>query len=391
MSTTVTRQALFDLVWSRPRSALAKELRVSDLAIRSSCARANVPLPAAGHWARIDAGGKPRRPALPMRLPGQLESVALCTDTRMNWYGVHAPSGPPQEPTFDEDLATQVADARQRVGRVASTRDLLSPDPALARVLASEGRRREKFKDKGWSFDKPLFDDPVHQRHLRLFNSLAKSLGVLYGRQEVRSHDEWIQGVGTLHHLVLHLNFGGVRMELRLHEPTELRRDRTRKKVSATTLSVGTQHTHIAEQEWSDAGGRKLEDQLPDIVGQLLERAELSLRASARWKYEQQLKRHAEELVAQEARRQKEEAERLAAIEAKRVKVRDEIVELARSRRVAEDIRAAVLALREHPDAAGAGREKLAAWSEQALAVADSMDPIGWAVEDILKSFDSFC
>lgn len=388
MPATLTRQALYDLVWSRPRSAIAKELDVSDLAVRSSCARANVPLPPAGFFARVTAGGNSRRPALPMRLPGQSESVLLCTDTKKHWYAAGRQSGLPQVPTFVEDLGLQVADARRRIGRVVAARDLLSPDPALARVLASEGRRRDKFKNQGWSFDKPHFDDPVHQRQLRLFNSLARSLGALYGRQEVRGQDEWIQGVGTLHHLVLHLNFGDVRMELNIHEPMSELRGRGKRKVAATTLSVGGTNSLVGVQEWSDGGGRRLEDQLTDIAVQLLERAERSLRAHAQWKYEQQAKQHAEELAAQEARRQKEEAERLAAIEARRVKVRDEIVELARSRRVAEGIRAAVAALRDHPGLSGVEGEKLAVWSQHALIVADSMDPMRWSVDAIVGSLD---
>ena len=50
------------------------------------------------------------------------------------------------------------------------------PNRALHKVLASEGKRREKCALREWSWDKPYFDDPRHQRQLRLFNSLANAL-----------------------------------------------------------------------------------------------------------------------------------------------------------------------------------------------------------------------
>lgn len=388
MATTLTRQALYDLVWSRPRTTLAKELGVSDVAIGKHCAKSHVPAPPMGYWARLSAGGKPRRTPLSMRLPGQADTIMVGADTRHYWRPAGGLEEPLQPPVFAEILDEQVVDACKRLGRVVATRDLNAPDPALARVLASESRRREKLKNGGWSFDKPHFDEPMYQRQLRIFNSLARSLASLYGRQEVRAENEWIQGVGTLHHLALRLNFGDVSMELRFLEPSDKRRDRARKKVLATTLSVGTEQALAGVQDWSDADGRKLEDQLTEIAGQLLRRAEVSLRANAQWQYEQRVKWREEELAAQEVRRQEDEKKRLAAIEAKKAKVRDEIVEIARRRRVAEDIRSTVQALREHPEASGVGRDAFKAWSEHALAIAASIDPMNGSLESILGSFD---
>jgi hypothetical protein len=388
MPQTFTRAELYDLVWSRPRTALAKELGVSDVAIGKHCARANVPTPAVGYWAKLSAGGKPVRLPLLLRLPGQADCVAIGKDNG-HWRPVERLTEQPVPPLFVEDLEKQVAEAVKRVGRVVATRDLTAPDRSLGRVLEAEAKRRAKFlAEPRWDWHKPHFDEPAFQRHLRLFNSLARALTPLYGPQAVREDDEWFQGRGTLHHLVLHLDFGGVAMNLRVHEPGEPRRDRAPKPVSVTTLRVESSHTDVPLLEWSDGPGQKIEGSLTEIVAALLRRAEEAFRRHALWVYAQRLERYQKELAAIEQRKVEAERNRLEAVEAHKAKVRDEVVELARRRRVAEDIRATVASLRSHPEVATTeGQAQFEAWAANALAVADDMDPMSGPLVAILGAF----
>ena len=62
---TLSRTALYELVWTKPVSELAKEFGISDVALAKRCRAINIPLPPRGYWARVAAGQKPRRPALP--------------------------------------------------------------------------------------------------------------------------------------------------------------------------------------------------------------------------------------------------------------------------------------------------------------------------------------
>lgn len=55
-STTLTRQELYDLVWSTPMTTLAKKYGVSDAKLRKICTEMDVPLPKAGHWEKMRAG-----------------------------------------------------------------------------------------------------------------------------------------------------------------------------------------------------------------------------------------------------------------------------------------------------------------------------------------------
>lgn len=73
----VSRTELFELVWSQPRTTLAKRFEVSDVALAKKCRLANIPMPPAGYWARVAAGGRTERPALPLRLPGEKDVIAI--------------------------------------------------------------------------------------------------------------------------------------------------------------------------------------------------------------------------------------------------------------------------------------------------------------------------
>lgn len=388
MPKTFTRSELYNLVWSRPRTALAKELGISDVAIGKYCVAASIPKPPVGYWAKLSAGGRTVRFPLPLRLPGQSDIIVIGKEP-WHWPPRVSVLEQPVPPNFSENLEEQVAAAIRRVGRVVATRDLTAPDRSLGRVLESEAKRRAKNAASGYDWYKPHFDEPIFQRHLRIFNSLARALTPLYGPQYVRENEEWFQGRGTLHHLELHLDFGGVGMNLRVHEPGEPRRDKGPKPVTVTTLRVESWRADTPLLEWTDGAGRKIEGQLGEVVGALLRRAEEALRESAQRAYEERVKRYQEELAAIETRKLEAERKRLEAIEAHKAKVRDEVVELARRRSVAEDIRATVALLRSHPEVATSeGQVKFEAWANNALAVADGLDPTKGSLATILGSFD---
>lgn len=328
----------------------------------------------------------PKPPCLPIRLPGQLDLVVIGQDSRQCWHQSTGSHAQLVSPTFLEDLEIQVQSAAKRIGKVSSTRDLSAADPALSRILSSEARRRAK--NSNWSFEKPLFDAPVYQRQLRLFNSLARAFRPLYGAQHIACEDEWIQGLGTVHHLHLHLRLGAARMKLNFREPTDNKRARDWKSVKMTTLQVGHKDSSDGVNQWVDSAEGKLEGQLTDIVLFLLRRAELSLRSAAQDHYESHVKRREAERLEYEASLRAEEARRLAAIATKRAKVRDEIVELSMRRSAASQIRATIGALRSHPAASGAESERFSQWSAHALSVAEALDPMNASLAEILGSFD---
>lgn len=59
------RDTLYREVWQTPMLTLAKQYGVSDQGLRKACVKLQVPLPKAGHWAKIAAGHKLPTPPLP--------------------------------------------------------------------------------------------------------------------------------------------------------------------------------------------------------------------------------------------------------------------------------------------------------------------------------------
>jgi len=59
---TLSREDLYELVWSKPMRDLAKDFGISDVGLAKRCRRLGIPVPGRGYWARIDAGQQPYRP-----------------------------------------------------------------------------------------------------------------------------------------------------------------------------------------------------------------------------------------------------------------------------------------------------------------------------------------
>ncbi len=65
LSKTITREELYDEVWSTPVSRLAPKDNLSDVGFAKMCKRCEIPLPPRGYWAKLEAGQKIERTPLP--------------------------------------------------------------------------------------------------------------------------------------------------------------------------------------------------------------------------------------------------------------------------------------------------------------------------------------
>jgi len=52
-SKELTRKELYNLVWSKPLTQLAKDFGLSDNGLRKICKKYDIPLPKMGHWQKI--------------------------------------------------------------------------------------------------------------------------------------------------------------------------------------------------------------------------------------------------------------------------------------------------------------------------------------------------
>ncbi len=52
----LTREQLYDLVWSKPMTVVAADFGMSDVAFAKHCKKLNAPVPWRGYWQRVEHG-----------------------------------------------------------------------------------------------------------------------------------------------------------------------------------------------------------------------------------------------------------------------------------------------------------------------------------------------
>ena len=73
---TLSREQLYNLVWSEPFLTLSKKYDISDVGLRKMCVRMDIPVPKTGYWQRVHAGRKVKIPSLPSGYAGK-DTVVL--------------------------------------------------------------------------------------------------------------------------------------------------------------------------------------------------------------------------------------------------------------------------------------------------------------------------
>ena len=71
------RTELYNLVWERPVTHVAKEFGLSDVAVRKICLKHGIPTPPLGYWAKLRHGKKVHRLPLPAVKEGRQDDVDL--------------------------------------------------------------------------------------------------------------------------------------------------------------------------------------------------------------------------------------------------------------------------------------------------------------------------
>ena len=66
----VSREQLYELVWSMPMTKVAEKFSVSGSYMARVCSVLRVPRPERGYWAKLNVGKASARPPLPEALPG---------------------------------------------------------------------------------------------------------------------------------------------------------------------------------------------------------------------------------------------------------------------------------------------------------------------------------
>jgi integrase len=80
----LSRQELYEYIWSRPALSLAHEFGISDRGLGKICERFEIPVPSRGYWQKLSAGQRLERTPLPRlktKLPSKIQIRRTPTDT----------------------------------------------------------------------------------------------------------------------------------------------------------------------------------------------------------------------------------------------------------------------------------------------------------------------
>ena len=365
----LTREALYELVWSKPKTALAREFGVSDVALGKACARARVPVPPRGYWAARAAGKRVLRIPLPPRGLGESGDVEVGRSGR----GCHNEpvAELPAPPVFPEALEVVIERAKKQVGKVSATRSLEKSHPLVARLLAEDEERRKPAAAERYPFQTPKFDAPPAKRRLRLINALFLALSRAGCHPSCRG-DEAEELGATVGHQYVAFSVTPAKPSRRanlLFGP-----DDTKARLPLRITVRGVRQSPAGlKTEWQDSEGTSLEDRLQDIAVHILVFGELQYRTRVlehyQWRAEQKRRQDEAARAAQE-RAERERREALLRQEAAR---RDRLIMQAQNWKRAANIRAFVSAVGDHPEASSYSDE-LGHWVAWALSQADALD-----------------
>ncbi len=371
MTKSIARNTLYDLVWAEPLRVLAPRFEISDVGLRKICQRSAIPTPDRGYWAKLEAGKRVIKIALPLRPPGMSHEVTF--DGRRHWYRPWTREellGPiPPPPEFEESLEALRARIEAGIGKVHCPVKGGGWHVGLQRLLRQDEARKQKVAASTYSFswDQPLFNSAIEQRRLQILNSLFLAVGKFGGKTTIRGREA----------RDLSITFDQQHVCISLDRTKLAGKSNSSKPADDLTLSIlrsaGSTETRST---WADGDQDRLERQLTNIACEVVLAAEIQLREGATRLHQWRIERKAD-LEEEDRQRSielaRKQQERLEHLEQARIAG---LLEAADSFRRAQEIRAYVAGLGKRLDPENKERwAEYQEWSIWALAQADHIDP----------------
>ncbi len=166
---TLTRQELYDKVWSTPMRTLAGTYGLSDVGLAKICERHGIPRPPMGHWSKLQFGKESPQIPLPP-----------CDDPRLDVVRLEAHFTPPEEAPVEKLQQSMPPSRQEQEDRIEVRESLVEPHPLIERTLRSLETARPGenglVRPRASRCLAVSVSPNLIQRALRIFDALLKAL-----------------------------------------------------------------------------------------------------------------------------------------------------------------------------------------------------------------------
>lgn len=359
MTQKLSRKQLYELVWSKPMTQLAKEFGLSDNGLRKICMKYDIPLPQMGHWQKIRYGKKIKQEKL-----GNFDK----------WVNTKIPISE-SEANGQEHYLTRfskrVIEIEQNCSKLLPVAEKLTKPHAL--IKAAKVNLDAQKKRKNWR----NLPECIHTNR----DMLAISVQKHNVPRALRIMDAFIKLVESRGHSVLNESDGtrlvveGEKFSIRLREK-HTRQNITDERWASTQLvpnnKLSIKYEYFMSKEWSDTG-TLLEEKLPRII------AFFELK-SQEIKEQKERNRIAREQA--EVKRQTEQ--KLLVKKEWESKKRDLLIKCSKEWREAENLRLFIKKIEDSNDKS----EKVIDWLNWSRSQLNELDPLSDGIEALVAQFD---
>ncbi|WP_108808927.1 hypothetical protein [Aquimarina spinulae] len=352
----LTRKQLYDLVWSKPLTQLAKEYAISDNGLRKICKKHNIPLPKLGHWQKLRYGKKLR--VIPLPEAGNEVEISL-----------------KQRKEGDENEYNYLSEYHKLKKEIENdtTLNLIIPDElSKPDPLIIQTRKKLKtIKPSTWTQSKGLIISPEDALNIEASKSsiprALRFMDILIKVLKQRGHQVKIKEHRTF------VIIEEEEIEIRCREKIKRiisESNSWSEYIPSGVLSFKIDNSY-PDKEWKDGKKKRLEDQLSNILTYL----------------ELKSKKIKKERAEREERKRQLEIQRKREEEAKRIRDNElqkfqELLSLSRKYKIASEIRSLINTKKQLAKEQNIFSEETKQWINWAQDKADWIDPFVNKSED---------
>lgn len=363
MTKPLDRKDLYELVWSKPMTAIAKEYGLSDRGLAKLCERNSIPVPPRGYWAKKQAGQKVHK--VPLIIIGNEENGPALLQKMERAKFVKEPNAELIPAEIQSAIDAELAPTN----KISPPKTLHAPHPIIEAWIIKEKQELENYKKCGGYFA-PTAPNAVEKRCRLILSTLFKELEKRGFKIKPDENGYRLFQISLERDLVFLKIAERIRQERRLLTPEERTKSwNTEQKWTQTHINTGKIRIQLAvgshysfEKEVEDTQ-TALEDRLNEIIANII-----LLMCFAHQR------RHWAETAEQKRREQERERARVAELKKAETERRTDLEEKAENWIKANNIRMYVAAVTKK---FGAAKDNtFMEWEKWALKHADRIDPV---------------